>query len=358
MSRYGTFLQVNKKDIRDAKISTSAISAEDISDGEILIKVDSFAYTSNNTTYAVFGDRIGYWHFFPVEEEVYGMIPSWGFGEVIASKHGKIKVGSRYYGYYPMGSHLVAIPGKVSEYGWTDTVSHRSHLPQLYNNYIDCSTDPIYRPELENTQSIFRPLFTTSYLIRDMYANQEFMKADQIILTSASSKTAMGLAYCLKEDPVKVVGLTSSHRVEQVKSTGYYDEVYSYKDVKLISQIPSSIVDFSGSAPVKADLASHLSDHLTYLCLVGFVDWEADKVQGGPEGVMFFAPTYAQEKIKRDGMEAFTMALGTSYGAFAQDSKNWININHKKGEQALIDIHHLITEGKADAAHGYIISLT
>jgi len=358
MTKYGTFLQVNKKDIRDVKINTDSISARDIGEGQILLKVDSFAYTSNNTSYAIFGDRIGYWHFFPTKDEGYGIIPTWGFGEVIASKHEKIMVGSRYYGYYPMGSHMVATPGKVSAYGWTDTVSHRTQLPALYNNYIDCSTDLIYKAELENTQSIFRPLFTTSYLIRDMYADQEFMKADQIILTSASSKTAMGLAYCLKDDPLKTIGMTSGHRVEQVNSTGYYDEVYSYEDIKSISQVPSSIVDFGGSAPVKSALDSHLSTHLTYLCLVGFVDWEADKVQGGPEGVMFFAPTYAQEKIKRDGMIAFTMALGKSFGEFAQDSKNWINIEHKKGEHALVDIHHLITDGKADAGHGYIISLT
>ena len=357
MTKYGTFLQVNKKDIRDGQIKSQPISADDLKEGQILIKVDSFAYTSNNTTYAIFGHQIGYWHFFPVEEEGYGLIPSWGFGEVISSKHQDIQVGSRYYGYYPMGSHLIASPGKVSDHGWTDTVSHRSQLPPIYNNYIDCSTDPIYKAELEHTQSIFRPLFMTSYLIRDMYAGQDFMKASQIILTSASSKTAMALAYCLKDDPVKAIGLTSRHRVEQVKSTGYYDEVYSYEDVSAISQQSSSIVDFSGSTQVKIDLANHLSKHLTYLCLVGFVDWEAKKVKGAPEGVMFFAPSYAGEKIKRDGIVAFTLELGKVYGSFAQDSKNWISIQHKKGEQALIDIHHLITDGKADAAHGYIISL-
>ena len=257
-----------------------------------------------------------------------------------------------------MSSHLIATPGKVSAHGWTDVVSHRNQLPAIYNNYIDCSADPLYDAGSEDALSIFRPLFMTSYLIRDMYARHDFMKANQIILTSASSKTALALAFCLKDDPVKTIGLTSSHRVDKVKAIGYYDEVYSYEDIKSLSNTPSSIVDFSGSGPVKADLARLLADNLTYLCLVGFVDWEAKKVEDAPEGVMFFAPTYAQEKIKKDGMAAFTMELGKSYGAFAKDSKNWISIEHKEGQQALKDIHLLITDGKADAGRGYIISLT
>jgi len=285
------------------------------------------------------------------------MIPCWGFGEVVASNVAEIAVGKRYYGYFPMGSHLIATPGKISSYGWTDIVAHRAQLPPIYNNYIDCTSDPIYRKEFENTQSIFRPLFTTSYLIRDMYAAKEYMGAKQIILTSASSKTALGLAFCLKDDPVEIIGLTSSHRVDQVKETGYYHKVLAYDEVESIAKMPSSIVDFSGNADVKAALASHLGDQLTYLCLVGFVDWEAKTEQKGPEGVMFFAPSYAQEKVKAVGVEKFTMDLASMYGAFAQDSHKWITIDHQSGGQALLDVHQLITDGKASADKGYIISL-
>jgi len=191
-----------------------------------------------------------------------------------------------------------------------------------------------------------------------MYASQDNMGAKQIILTSASSKTALGLAFCLKDDPVEVIGLTSPHRVEQIKALGYYDKVLGYDDVASVDLTPSSIVDFSGSAAIKFDLAAHLGDNLTYLCLVGFVDWEAKTEQKGPEGVMFFAPTYAHEKIKKDGVQKFTMDLGQKYGAFAKDSHQWISIDHQSGEQALLDIHELITDGKADAGKGYIVSLT
>lgn len=33
--------------------------------GEVLVKIDRFAITANNITYAVLGDKLGYWQFFP-----------------------------------------------------------------------------------------------------------------------------------------------------------------------------------------------------------------------------------------------------------------------------------------------------
>ncbi|MEM7658787.1 MAG: DUF2855 family protein, partial [Bacteroidota bacterium] len=43
--------------------------------GEIQVEVEKFAYTANNITYAVAGDTIGYWKFFPpvgTKDEIWG----------------------------------------------------------------------------------------------------------------------------------------------------------------------------------------------------------------------------------------------------------------------------------------------
>jgi hypothetical protein len=57
----------------------------ELSFGQVLMKVDKFAFTSNNVTYAAFGDSMSYWNFFPAAEG-WGRIPVWGFGEVIRAK--------------------------------------------------------------------------------------------------------------------------------------------------------------------------------------------------------------------------------------------------------------------------------
>jgi hypothetical protein len=81
--------------------------------GEVLVKVDSFAFTANNITYAELGERLHYWDFYPAPEG-WGNIPVWGFAEVAESRHGAIGRGERLFGYWPMGSHAVLRPERVS----------------------------------------------------------------------------------------------------------------------------------------------------------------------------------------------------------------------------------------------------
>ena len=55
------------------------------------------------------------------------------------------------------------------------------------------------------------------------------------MLSSASSKTAFGLAHLLHAsgNGIKVIGLTSARNVAFVKSLGCYDEVVTYDHVTL-----------------------------------------------------------------------------------------------------------------------------
>ncbi|HUH73963.1 MAG TPA: DUF2855 family protein [Chitinophagales bacterium] len=59
-------LIVNRKDFHDFRISKT--TPESLEDGQILVKINQFAFTSNNITYAAVGEKVGYWNFFPVSE--------------------------------------------------------------------------------------------------------------------------------------------------------------------------------------------------------------------------------------------------------------------------------------------------
>ena len=74
--------------------------------GGARLRVDRFGLTTNNVTYAVFGDTMRYWDFFPVGTG-WGCIPVWGFAEVVDSTADACVVGERVYGYLPMASDLV-----------------------------------------------------------------------------------------------------------------------------------------------------------------------------------------------------------------------------------------------------------
>ncbi|MBC7103757.1 MAG: DUF2855 family protein [Parvibaculum sp.] len=43
----------------------------------MLVEIEKFALSANNITYAVAGDMLNYWSFFPAEEG-WGKIPVWG----------------------------------------------------------------------------------------------------------------------------------------------------------------------------------------------------------------------------------------------------------------------------------------
>ena len=91
----------------------------------MLAKIDRFAFTANNVTYGVVGERIGYWKFFPVADEGWGIIPVWGFADIVESKSQDVRsVGERLYGYWPMATHLVMAPDRVKETRLTDGAAH------------------------------------------------------------------------------------------------------------------------------------------------------------------------------------------------------------------------------------------
>ena len=106
---------VRRDDLRQTKFA-SAPAAARLAPGQALLRIDQFAFTSNNVTYGAFGDAMSYWNFFPARVG-WGRIPVWGFGTVIASQHQDVKTSERFYGYYPMSSHVVLEPARVTEAG-------------------------------------------------------------------------------------------------------------------------------------------------------------------------------------------------------------------------------------------------
>jgi hypothetical protein len=107
-------LIVARDDLSQSKfIETALPEGKDLPEDAVLVKVERFAFTANNITYAMAGDQLKYWHLFPAPQG-FGNIPVWGFGDVIASRHPNISEGERLFGYFPMATHLVIEAADVS----------------------------------------------------------------------------------------------------------------------------------------------------------------------------------------------------------------------------------------------------
>jgi len=274
-----TTICVNRNDFEDLTPITRNLAP--LEDNHIRVRITDFALTANNVTYMVTGHLIGYWHFFNpndygIEGENLGRMPVWGFAEITESRADGLSVGERIYGFFPPTNYFDMKPAKINTMGFSDGAEHRLPLHALYNRYVRVDNDPSFGGGFDDLQPILRPLFTTSFLIDDFLAAENFFGAEQVLLLSASSKTALGTAFCLsKRGNIKVAGLTSERNMEFVKGTGFYEDVESYDNItNLNPDVQTAIVDMAGNGEVSNIIYNHFEENIVYNCMVGKSHWE------------------------------------------------------------------------------------
>ena len=97
--------EIDRRDIHSFRVAEST-PPEQLAEGQVVLRLERAALTSNNVTYALTGDMLDYWGFFPTEAG-WGRLPVMGFGVVTSSANPDIAVGGRYFGFYPLGDHHV-----------------------------------------------------------------------------------------------------------------------------------------------------------------------------------------------------------------------------------------------------------
>lgn len=364
-----TTLQVRKDQLGETRLHTAQDAP--LADGQVRVRVDTFALTSNNITYGAFGDKMSYWQFFPTGEEGWGVIPVWGFGQVVQSLHPGVAVGERLYGYWPMAASAVLQADRLSEAGFRDAAPHRKELPAVYNQYLRCTTDPFYTAGTEDVQALLRPLFITSWLIDDFFADNQFFGANVLLLSSASSKTAYGTAFLLHQRPgIEVVGLTSAANKAFCESLGCYHRVLAYDE---LDQVPAdaacAYVDFAGNAKLRKDVHTRFTN-LKYSCAIGGTHVEDlggarepgdAKSVPGPRPTLFFAPSQVKKRSQEWGPPVLGKKLVEAWHAFrvkvGQGSTPWLQIQQHRGPQAVQSAYLQVLGGRGDPRQGHMLSL-
>jgi NADPH:quinone reductase-like Zn-dependent oxidoreductase len=333
-----------------------------IGPGEILLAVEQFAVTANNVTYAAMGDGMKYWDFFPAPDD-FGIVPVWGHAHVAASNVEGFTVGERVYGYLPMASHLVVTPGAIKPGSFADTAPHRAQLAAVYNQYRRLAADPGHLADREDVRSVFEPLFMTSWLIRAMFAKESWHGADTLVITSASSKTALALAHVAKAHSPEIarIGLTSAGNVDFVRGTGLYDRVLPYDGVAALAGAHAVSVDFAGNGAVLRSVHDALGEGLKYSCLVGLTHWADRGGAGempGPKPILFFAPAHMATMLAELGGEGFGRAVAESWGAFAGDAEKLVRIAPVHGLAAGAEAFKALVDGAAKPDAGTVVKLS
>lgn len=337
-----------------------------LAEGQVRLRVDRFALTSNNITYAAFGDAMNYWGFYPTGQEGWGIIPVWGFATVMQSLHPGVAVGEKLYGYYPMASSVVLQPTKLNEHSFVDGAEHRTALHPVYNQYMRTATDPYYTAGTEDIQALLRPLFITSWLIDDFFADNQFFGANTAILSSASSKTAYGTAFQLKQrEGIQVIGLTSAANVAFCEGLGCYHRVLTYEQLDQLTVDTACVyVDFAGNAALRKDIHSRFTN-LKYSCSIGGTHVEnlgGSKDLAGPRPVLFFAPAQIKKRITDWGGAEFGKRMVLAWKAFtqavSQANPPWVQVEQHQGAQAVSQAYTQVLAGRGDPRVGHMLSLS
>jgi hypothetical protein len=360
-----TRLLTHKSDIGATRVET--LAAPLLEPGEASLAIEAFALTANNITYAAFGDAMRYWDFFPTGQPAFGMMPVWGFATVSASTLPELRVGERFYGYFPIADRLTVQPGRFSERGFYDMSAHRQALPSPYNQYTRCATDPAYVPELEDLQMLLRPLFFTSYMLADFLQDNAFFGAQQILISSASSKTAYGTAFSLKAMPnaPTLVGLTSKSNRAFVIALGLYDVVLTYEELgQLKTSVPTVYVDFAGLPSLRQALHAQLGKSLVHDCYAGSAantDFLADGERYDPVPQAFFAPNQIRKRNRDWGPEVLASRFDEIQRRFltavAAPENRWITIEKSTGFAEAARIVRTLRDSGGQADKGYVVQL-
>ena len=335
----------------------------DLERGQALLRVDKFALSTNNITYAVMGDAMRYWDFFPAHDgATWGRVPVWGFADVIATTHDDVAEGERIYGYLPMSTHLVVTPGRADPRSFVDVSPHRSGLPGAYNQYQRVAADPAHDPAFEDHRMLLFPLFFTSFLIDDFLEDNVFFDAEAVVVSSASSKTAIGTAFQLHQRPnVEVVGLTSSRNADFVDGLGVYDRVVLYDDVDKLGETRAAYVDIAGDAGVRAAVHRAFGDQLAHSMVVGATHWDVPSAARsdlpGPAPSFFFAPDQIIKRTKDWGRSGLGDRVDDAWRRYVEFCDGWIEIHRGSGPAAVEEAYLELVEGRSDPRTGHILSM-
>ena len=362
--------QVLKSDITKTRIAEVDINQSGLEKDEILVQIENFSFTANNISYGVAGDSLGYWQFFPAKDNQngeWGCIPMWGFAKVVKSNHDEIKESERLFGYFPPSDFLKIQPAKISSQNFFDSTPHRKDLPVIYNNYVRLEGEADYDASNDSIRALLFPLHLTAFCLCDALLYENYYDCEQIIILSASSKTAIGLAQGLSEADTapKVFGFTSKKNKEFVESLNCYDEILPYEEMDNLDFSKNSvIVDMAGNPAIMEKLSTLLQDNLKKFLTVGATHWQ--KITSTDDVItnvqdsrfeFFFAPGHAQKRSGEWGAEKFNKVANEFLKKRSEQSKSWMNINEIRDFEGLSEIYNDMLTGDVEPKLGLIVNL-
>jgi hypothetical protein len=347
----GRCLEVRRGDLGTTRITgTGPISP---GDGEVLFTVERFGLSANNVTYAALGDTLRYWDLFPAEPG-WGRIPAWGYLRVRSSRVPGIEAGRRAAGLCPMATEVTLRPVRARQATFTEGSAGRSQLAGAYNVY---SWADDAAPDAGDAALVLRPVFWLSFTLDDHLARQA-PEDRPIIVTSASSKAALGLAYLLARRGVPVTGLTSAHHLPFVAGLGLYDQVVAYDRAEALPAADAVLVDIAGNATLRDRIGRH-GGRPAQMVVAGLTHPAPGGTEGGRPGVGFFVPDEIRARAREWGWPVLEQRFQAALGGFVLSAGSWLRVVRHRGLGAAGEVYRAVLANRIGSpAEAHVIDVT
>lgn len=357
---FGTALLISKQDIAAAE--TRDLGAPPtLDDGQALFAIERAALTANNVTYAAMGERMGYWRFFPAPSG-FGILPVWGHATCISSEADGISKGDRFYGYWPMAEQLVVETDQVSASGFNDPSEHRQGLADIYNRYN--RRDEEADAAEAAIEALYRPLFATGWLLARQLGRAQDYGSEQVLISSASSKTAIACAWTFTqrgegEHRPTLIGFTSAGNADFVRGLGLYDRVYAYENLAEVSDDhPTAYLDFAGTVPFRRQVHERFGPRLNRSIAIGLTHWTQTQPEEvpPPEAKLFFAPDAISDETQTFGHSGYVKQNEEAWAAFSDWVRPHTEVRTISGLDAAASAYRDLAAGNVAGPAGLIVT--
>jgi len=237
---------------------------------------------------------------------------------------------------------------------------------------------------------LYRPLYWTSFWFEDWLSTSNYRGGARLIfISSASSKTAFCLAYCIqirirnKEIPgdTRIIGLTSKRNMGFTRRIGLYHEVVSYDDVnkrQFDSGARAIYTDVAGSDELNKKLLAMQGPTFVATIRLGISNvtpteldvtnvWTKnttlDATAGGSsspkalEFETFFMVEWLAVRVKQLSTKEIVEMQNKAWKRFLIDAKGWVDITRVYGGEKVKAAYDSALENGLRAEDGYVWSL-
>jgi hypothetical protein len=355
-------------------LTSKVYQVPELDEGKVLMRVDKFGFSHMSLGYLMKGFTrtfAGYHNFYKSSQgDNFYRSACWGYATVVESAHPKVAVGTRLYGLVPPSKYEVqSVSGfikgskgepSIVEMEMGENVPYNMRRFQEMEVVEGNNDDPV----VEDWRIVVKEIYTMAFYMDEQLLVETGM-INSVIISCASSKTALALAYCLRMREMRyVVGFTSKEHLDFVKSTGLYHDVFCYDDVdKLPTDHTVVYMDFKCDGELRQRITLKMGTNLMYNMVVGpaaFQKRQKDQIfEKRARQVLFDEATWRERRrmvaeVTKTGRNE---KLKYSYKSFVERMKQYIKLRHTNGAGALTKMYDNVYSNTASPSEAFVCSL-